>query len=156
MTIQVHGLKELDRALQEMKTATSRGVVRRGLMKAMAPMAAAASGLAPDDPTTPAPDLHRSIRVGDALKAGRGVLVRGFGFNDGQVTIWMGPTRGGYPQAVMQEFGTHNQPAQPYMRPAWDSGKERLLQDVASGLSVEVRKAAERAARLAARTMLGG
>ena len=151
MTIRVDGFKELDAALQEMKTATARGTVRRAMMKAFQPMADEASRLAPDDPRTPAPDLHRTIKVGDAMKAGRSMFVKGFGFNDGQVTVWMGPTKEGYPQAIMQEFGTVNQPAQPYMRPAWDAGKDRLLEDLGSGLKVEIDKTAARAARKAAR-----
>lgn len=155
MTIRVDGFKELDAALQEMKTATARGTVRRAMMKAFQPMADEASRLAPDDPRTPAPDLHRTIKVGDALKAGRSMFVKGFGFNDGQVTVWMGPTREGYPQAIMQEFGTVNQPAKPYMRPAWDAGKDRLLEDLASGLKIEIDKTAARAARKAARRVGG-
>lgn len=151
MTIRIDGFKELDAALQEMKTATARGTVRRAMMKAFQPMADEASRLAPDDPRTPAPDLHRTIKVGDAMKAGRSMFVKGFGFNDGQVTVWMGPTKEGYPQAIMQEFGTVNQPAQPYMRPAWDAGKDRLLEDLGSGLKVEIDKTAARAARKAAR-----
>lgn len=155
MTIRVDGFKELDAALQEMKTATARGTVRRAMMKAFQPMADEASRLAPDDPRTPAPDLHRTIKVGDALKAGRSMFVKGFGFKDGQVTVWMGPTREGYPQAIMQEFGTVNQPAQPYMRPAWDGGKDALLDGLAKGMAAEITKTAERAARKAARRVGG-
>ena len=154
--IRIDGLKELDRALTEMKTATARGVVRRTLMKALQPMAEAASGFAPDDPRTPAPDLHRAIKIGDTLKAGRSITTKGFGFKDGQVTVWMGPTKEGYPQAMMQEFGTVNQPAQPYMRPAWDEGKAQLLENVKTGLGVEIAKVAERAARKAAKKALAG
>lgn len=155
MTIRVDGFKELDAALQEMKTATARGTVRRAMMKAFQPMAEDASGIAPDDPRTPSPDLHRSIKVGDTLKAGRSMFTKGFGFADGQVTVWMGPTREGYPQAMMQEFGTVNQPAQPYMRPAWDAGKDQLLEDLKANLAAEITKTAERAARKAARLARG-
>jgi HK97 gp10 family phage protein len=156
VTIRVDGLKELDRALSEMKTATAKGVVRRTMVKALQPMADEASRLAPDDPRTTSQDLHRSIKVGDALKAGRSMFVKGFGFGDGQVTVWMGPTREGYPQAIMQEFGTVKQPAQPYMRPAWDAGKVQLLDDFAKGMAVEITKTAERAARKAAKIAARG
>ena len=156
MTIRVDGFKELDSALKEMKTATARGTVRRAMLKAFQPMADEASRLAPDDPRTPAPDLHRTIKVGDTLKAGRSVMTKGFGFKDGQVTVWMGPTREGYPQAMMQEFGTVNQPAQPYMRPAWDEGRDQLLEDLKTGLETEITKTAERAARKAARLAARG
>lgn len=151
MVIRVDGFKELDAALKEMKTATARGTVRRAMMKAFQPMADDASSLAPDDPRTTSQDLHRSIKVGDALKAGRSMMTKGFGFGDGQVTVWMGPTKEGYPQAIMQEFGTVNQPAQPYMRPAWDGGKDRLLEDLKTGLRLEIEKTAARAARKAAK-----
>jgi HK97 gp10 family phage protein len=151
VTIRVEGLKELDRALSEMKTATARGTVRRAMLKALQPMADEASRLAPDDPRTTGQDLHRSIKVGDALRAGRSMMTKGFGFGDGQVTVWMGPTREGYPQAIMQEFGTVKQPAQPYMRPAWDAGKTQLLEDFSTNMGAEITKTAERAARKAAR-----
>ena len=156
MSIRVDGFKELDAALQEMKTATARGTVRRAMLKALQPMADEASRLAPDDPRTPSPDLHRTIKVGDTLKAGRSIMAKGFGFKDGQVTVWMGPTREGYPQAMMQEFGTVNQPAQPYMRPAWDAGHGQLLEDLKAGLKIEIDKTAARAARKALKQTLGG
>lgn len=150
MTVRIEGLKELEKALTEMKTSTARGVVRRTLLKALEPMREAAEGYAPDDPSTGAPDLHRSIATGDKLKVGRMASVSGFGFKDGNVTVWMGPTRDGYPQAIMQEFGTVKQAAQPYMRPAWDAGKGQLLDDVKTGMGEEIRKTAERAAKRAA------
>lgn len=147
--IRIEGLKELDKALSEMKTATAKGVVRRTLTKALQPMAQEAASLAPDDPKTGAPDLHTSIKVSDKLKVGRRPMVNGFGFRDGTVTVFMGPTRDGYPQAIMQEFGTVKQPAQPYMRPAWDAGHMKLLEGVKDGLGAEITKTAERAARKA-------
>lgn len=156
MKTSVEGLKELDKALSEMKTAAAKGVVRRTLLKALEPMREAAAGMAPDDPATGPPDLHRSIAVADKVKVGRRPVINGFGFKDGMVTVFMGPTRDGYPQAIMQEFGTVKQPAQPYMRPAWDAGHGRLLDDVKTGMATEIKKTADRAARKAAKKLAGG
>ena len=55
------------------------------------------------------------------------------------------------PQGSLQEFGTKNHGPQPFMRPAWDAGKDQALDDVKTALGAEIEKAAQRAARKQAR-----
>lgn len=139
--VRVEGLKALNSSLMELKSSTARGVVRRTLLKAMEPMAEEARRNAPDDPATPNPDLESSIAV--STKANRARTLRT------EVNVYMGPTKEGYPQAIMQEFGTVHHPPQPYMRPAWDGGKDQLLEDVSTGLGEEIAKTAARLAKRA-------
>ncbi len=150
MRVQVStsGFADLERALLEFKPATAKAVLRRAGIKALEPMAAAARRLAPDDPKTPAPDLHTSIDVSSKQKSGRAAAIREDGPNT--VTLSMGPTKDGYPQALPQEFGTKDQPAHPFMRPAWDAGHTQLLEDVQAELTGEIARASARAAARAA------
>ena len=60
------------------------------------------------------------------------------------------------PQGIWQEFGTVNQPPQPFMRPAWDGGKDALLDGIADDLWAEISKAAARQAKKAARLAAKG
>ena len=61
----------------------------------------------------------------------------------------VGPGR--HPEGVQQEFGNVNHPAQPFMRPAWESNKERALTMVAAALGAEISKTAARIAVKAAK-----
>ena len=65
------------------------------------------------------------------------------------VEVFAGATAVG--QAVYQEFGTVDQPAQPFARPAYEAGKHRALDDISTGLGSEIAKTAERAARRSAK-----
>ena len=72
----------------------------------------------------------------------------------------MGPAgvgkKGAPPQGVWQEFGTVNHSPQPFMRPAWDGGKDKLLDGIADDFWTEIEKAAARQAKKAARLAAKG
>jgi hypothetical protein len=103
------------------------------LVKALEPMAELARYVAPDDPTTGPPyDLKSSITV-STKKRGFKEYNRLY-----RATAFMGPTAYGYPQALMQEFGTVNMTASPYMRPAFDVGKEHSLKIIEQGFADQV------------------
>jgi len=153
-TVTLSGFKELEAALEQMSKAVGKGVLRRAGIKALRPVAKVASGMAPDDPATSAPkDLKTSIAVSSKVKVGRSVLRLTEGKS--AVEVYMGPTKDGYPQAILQEFGTIHHPPQAYMRPAWDSGKGKVLDDLKRELWSEVEKAAARAAKKAAKATKG-
>ena len=59
------------------------------------------------------------------------------------------------PQAVMQEFGTEHHGPQPFLRPAWDGGKMRMLSGIKRDLWAEIKRAADRVARKRARALKG-
>ena len=151
-TVTTSGFAELEKALGEIaKHTTRRAVARRALTNAGEPIRALAQDLAPDDPNTRAPqDLKQSIAISSRQKSGRATKYRKE--SDQEVVVHIGPTKEGYPQAIMQEFGTRHHPAHPYMRPAWDAeGGDKALARIGRELGSEIEKAAARAARAAAR-----
>lgn len=121
----VHGLKDLERVLLELPRSTAKGTVRRAMTKAATPMRDLMASLAPDDPSSPPLDLHTSIAVSSKQKGGRQISLTRAAANE--VVIYIGPTSEGYPQAIMQEFGTIHHPAQPFARPAWEQGNVDML-----------------------------
>ena len=52
---------------------------------------------------------------------------------------------------MLREFGTARQPARPWMRPSWDSHRERVLKSFAGDLKARIEKAAKRYAAKMAR-----
>lgn len=147
--VEVSGLRELDAALHQLPRAAAKSTLRRVGKRALTPMAEQARSKAPDDPVTPAPDLHRSIAISSRQKSGRQIARLKEGKSS--VNVFMGPTPDGYPQAMPQEFGSIHHPAQPFMRPAWDANKVRALEIVKSDLGKEIDKTAKRLAKRAAR-----
>lgn len=65
----------------------------------------------------------------------------------------MGPAggAGALNYAAFDEFGTGDTAPHSFMRPAWDSGKQRALDGIKDDLWVEIRAASARAARSQAR-----
>lgn len=138
----VEGLPETLAALREFPRATGRNTLRRALLKAANPVAVAARSYAPDDPATSAPDLKSSIGIATQLTP------RHRGARQSEVEVYVGPTRA-VGRAVLnyasfQEFGTFNNPAHPYMRPAWDRTKDLVRAILTRELAAEFEKAALR------------
>lgn len=144
-SFRVSGLKELDRALKELPSATAKNVVRRVLLKAAQPIADDMAARAPRDTGYLGEHIDTGVRLS---KRQRSVSRK-----ESDVEVYAGATR--VDQAIFQEFGTIDQPAQPFARPAWEAGKRRALEDVKTGLAVEIDKTAKRAARKAAK-LAGG
>lgn len=169
------GMKELDKVLaDELPRATARNVLRRALMSAAEPMAAKARSLAPDDPNTV--DLNQELRENiivsvrahgaDKGKAAYSGVLRGGGTrseavaalkaankaNKGgaAVTVYVGPTRKVF-HGIFQEFGTINHGAQPFLRPAFDTGTDEFMRRLRIELSDEINKAVMRARLKAAK-----
>ena len=143
------GLKQVNEALGELKFATRKAVLRRGMIAALEPMAERARQLAPDDPRTGAPDLHRSIVVSEKLEGASGRTREG-----DTIHVYLGPTKDGYPQAMVQEFGTAHHGPQPYLRPAYDEEREATVERLGATIGTEIDKNAARAAKRKAK--LGG
>lgn len=141
------GGKDLEAALQKLgKTATARNVGLRALKIAAEPIAERARDLAPKDTR----DLEESIQVGRAISAfnragNRGDYIATFVGIDESVNARL------HIYAEAQEFGTEKKPAQPYMRPAWDSEKHKAVDRMAPALWDEIAKANARAAKKAAK-----
>ena len=142
--VKVEGLRELDTSLGQLPKTTGKAVLRRVLKKAAEPLRAHAEQLAPK--LTHA--LERSISIGTKLTRRQARIAKKA--SKSTVEVYVGPNN---PAAVPQEFGTHDQRAQPYMRPAWDAEQNAVLVSIGEQLGPEIEKTA---ARLAKRRALKG
>ena len=140
-TVRVDGLKEVDAALGQLGKATGRNVMRRVAVKRLQPIADDMRAKAPVDQT----DLRDSITV--TTKNPKKNRKRS------EVEAHAGPGR--HPQAHLQEFGTAHHGPQPFARPAWDAGKDELLDGIVDDFWSEISKAAERQAKKAAKLARG-
>ena len=132
MKFKVEGLKELDKALDELRPAAAKGVLRRVGRRGLEPMDAAWRSKAP----------HLSWDLEQSGDVGSNINRRGYR-RESDVEVFAGP--GVNPQAVQQEFGNRNHPPQPFMRPAWEETHEPALQIVKDELGGEIEKSAARA-----------
>jgi HK97 gp10 family phage protein len=137
VTFKIEGLREMDAALGELKKATAKAVLRRVGKAALVPMADAAEANAP----VLTGHLRDSITEGTKLTSRQSRLAKKADDRD-FVTVYMGPND---PAAVPQEFGTVDQAAQPFMRPAFQAEAEGTIHRVADGMKPEIDKAAARA-----------
>jgi HK97 gp10 family phage protein len=139
------GFRELERALHALPKATGKSVLRKIAKGALEPMANRAAALAPEDLGI----LAFSIVVGERrTKRARRVAGKPQG-----IVMAMGPASGlgALYYATHVEFGTIDTPAKPYMRPAWDGGKQGALDHVKGQLGTAIQKAAARYAKRVAK-----
>lgn len=145
--VKLSGFRELEKKLAvDMPKATARNVLRRVAKGALEPMA--------DDAARNAPEARGILSFSIAVSEQRTRRARRFTMRRiNGVQMAMGPAAGlgatYYASAV--EFGTIDTPAQPYMRPAWDTGKQSALDYVQDNLWREIEKAVGRAAKKKAR-----
>lgn len=143
-SFKISGFEGVDRALRELKKPTAKAVVRRVLKGALEPIAEMARALAPVDEG----DLRDSIGVSSTLiKGARRNEPRSSAEEKAtRVTVYAGTAdRNGVPR----EFGSSRSEAHPFLRPAWEGGKERALAAVQERMGAELRKAIDRAAKKA-------
>lgn len=144
MKVKVQGLKDLEKALGELKVSTARNIGRRTLKQALEPMAEAARQGVAQDRTG---ELRESIGVTSGRPKGRGYR------RQNRIEVHMGP--GQQPQGIQEEFGNRKQTPRPFMRPAWDTEKDAALDSVKTILGEEIERAAQRAARKALKSKGG-
>ena len=145
----VEGLKELDKALGQLPRATGKNVLRRVARKALEPIITDAKGKVHVLSGRLRDSLAVSTKLSRRQKALHKKLVRG-----DRSSIEMFAGAGAHlfvPQAIMEEFGTVKRGPHPFLRPAWDGGKMRVLNDIKKDLWAEIKKAADRVARKKAR-----
>ncbi len=158
-TVRVDGLRELLANLEEFPKATQRNVLKRALMAGGEAIEAEAERRAPVRTGT----LRTSHTTGTKLTRRQKAVHRRWA---GQVPaertaqgwrsqpikavyVFVGPAS--LAQAIVQEFGSADQPPQPFMRPAWDGQKNAALAIVVDSLRREIAEASQRLARKAAR-----
>lgn len=144
VTFRMEGLQEIVHNLGELPKATRRNVLRRVLLRRAQPVANLASQLAPHRTGM----LAFSIAVGTQLtrRQRRGARIN-------EVEVYIGPSAGlgTLYYASFEEFGSLDNAAHPFMRPAWDAEKAQVLTLIGRDLGEEVERAAARLARKAAR-----
>lgn len=157
--MRLHGAKELEAALRNLPKRVGKAAVRRALVKAGTPVAQDAASRV----SAVKPALEPAVAVKTTLSRRQR---RGRRKIPGAVEAFIGVTAAGRGVAHLIEFGTgprHHKsgkstgqmPARPFMRPAWESGKHKVLDDFARLLWVEIEKAAKRLAKKATRTAKG-
>ncbi|MGH8572244.1 MAG: HK97-gp10 family putative phage morphogenesis protein [Gammaproteobacteria bacterium] len=139
----LEGLADVEKVLKELPGRIAKGAVRRVLRKAAQPIRDRWAELA----HVLTGRLRGSIAISARQKSGRQMFRTREEANE--AVIYVGPTADGYPQAIMEEFGTIHAPAHPSGRPAWEAEQDNALAIAARELGPEVAKAA---ARLAKRT----
>ena len=144
--VKMEGLADLERALMELPRATGKATLRRVLKKAAAPVEAAMVAKAPR--LTGA--LKLSIRSGTKLTKRQQRFAKKEGKSSSEIYVGTAD-----PAGVAQEFGTFDQNAQPFARPAWAETQNGALATIATELGNEIEKSrarlAAKAARLAAK-----
>lgn len=145
-SFRVEGFSELDNALKELPKATGKNALRRAARKALEPVMEAARSMAPVDDGT----LRNSLKVATKLSKRQASIHRKMVRDDkASVEVYAGASA--LPQAHLSEFGTVNQAPQPFLRPAWDQNKDKVLDVMKTELGNEIEKAAKRLAKRAAR-----
>lgn len=137
------GAKEFERALADLTKATARNTLKRALTKVAKPVQEAMEARAPRDTGWTAGSIAVSGTLNPANRSDQKKEGKSF------AEVYVGSTRGS--AGILQEWGTVNQPAQPYMRPAWDAAKTGVLVGFGGALKIELGKAAVRAAKKAAK-----
>lgn len=146
-TVNLHGAKELNDVLKKLPGVLQQKVYMQSLRKGAVILRDRAKESAPYGT-----DFQRRSYLKRSKKGDRTVLVKlrdqikitvitktDISF---QLAIHVGAAYWG----MFQEYGTANQPAQPWLRPAFDSKAEEALNTVGKALGEGVEKAAERLA----------
>lgn len=166
--VRVQGFSELDHALGALPKSTAKTVLRRTAIKAAEPIRAAAEANAPRDTGELASHIVTSTKVKNtvgnaeysmAMRLGMGKSVARAALIDARrndpgksfFQLYIGPTKAKTKKdaikRIVQEFGSVNQPGQPYMRPAWDAHKSDALAIIKAELGKEIIAAAKRLGR---------
>lgn len=140
-TVHVEGLKELDAALSQFTERKRRDIGRKALQSGGEITARAARDLAPVDEG----HLRESIDVSGTLSRAQ----RGKHKKAAEQERFVGP--GPHPQAHLREFGGDGNAPQPYMRPAWEGTKDKVLKRIGDELWLGIEQELTRQARRAAR-----
>jgi HK97 gp10 family phage protein len=145
-TVKVEGLKALQAALLELPKATGKNVVRRTLKSGAEMVADAARQKVPVE----SGHLRKTIGTGTKLTKHQ----RSRHKKKSEVEYFAGA--GNDPAAHLQEFGSSQHGAQPFLRPAWDSTRYDVLDHIVKRLAEEIEKARKRLAAKTARLRAKG
>ena len=148
MEAKMFGSKEVEDALKQLPKSISKSVARRVLKKAAKPVLEGAKQKAPVGPTG---NLKESLIISTKvtpsqkkfLESGKGVVVH------------VGASHPKGAHAHFLEFGTRKMPPQPFLRPAWDSNKDKSLKIIGEEMGPFIEKAAATLRKKAEKGTLG-
>ncbi|ABA79158.2 HK97 gp10 family phage protein [Rhodobacter sphaeroides] len=147
MEIDKKSFRELEKNLMSLeKLATQKRLIKTSMKKAMQPVADAAQSAAPVDEG----DLRDSIIVTDKLNKTQKRLERKEGKHS--FVMYAGA---GSPKGHLLEFGTEETSPQPYLRPAWQTEKENVLNILKDEMAARIQKAIKRQDRARAKAAKG-
>lgn len=140
-SLKIEGFKELDALLVAMPRQLAGQGVNAGLRRALQPVAAAARAYAPGS-------LAERIRIAPTIKAGQ-MMQAIEKPGRGRRVMFVGS---GAPHAHLVEFGTGPRfqkngrytgimPPDPFLRPAWDANKNKVLATLSEAIREEIGKA---------------
>lgn len=131
ITIEVKGLQELERQLLAMGDKAVK-VMRNAGREALAPVLEDMKAHAGFDDASAGEHMRDTIKIRSTSR-----------MNDDKyltvITLRVGPSKKHHMKALAQEFGTIKQVAEPFIRPAMDYNKSRILRV----LAVELRAGIE-------------
>ena len=156
----LHGQKELMAAFDALPKVAGQAVLRRLAKKALIPVRDAARSMAPRDQG----DLADSIAIHTKLTKSQ--KKRAARAKRGDVVAYVGPSWPKGAAGVLEEFGTGPRytktgafrgvnPPRPFLRPAWDANRERVLDVMREGLWAELKKEAKKLNKKAQAGKLG-
>lgn len=149
--VRVEGLRELDRKLGKMEEVAAKKVMRGAMMDAANPIwksaraNAEATGIRNQDAGALAAAMGRWFRV---EARNRFILFIGPRSRSPKgVALWAAkhgrePEGGRLRHAHMTEMGTSKDPAQPYLRPAFDTRKDNAVRTLGRKLGTRIDKTA--------------
>ncbi|KFG90735.1 phage protein, HK97 gp10 family [Sphingobium herbicidovorans NBRC 16415] len=138
-TFKLTGMKELEQALAQIgEVGKRRRVGLKALRAGGEPIARAARAIVPVDRGHLRESIDVSTSLAPSQRGDRGAVA--------SLEIHVGP--GQHPQAITQEFGTYKEPAQPFMRPAWEAERMTALDLIGATLGIEVAKQAAKAPKV--------
>lgn len=124
------------------KVSTQKAAVRQAMRKAAKPIIDDAKSNVPVDSGA----LRDSIKIGSTLNKSQRKQARSTK-EKGAVTQYLGSGGKGARHSHLVEFGTVDQPAQPFLRPAWDAGRDQYLTDLGREMEQTIAKAIKRQER---------
>jgi HK97 gp10 family phage protein len=145
LTYRLQGVEGVSAALLELPKATAGNNGRAALRAGAQPI------LAEFQATAPRLTGHLVESAGISTKLSRRQRGLHRKRDDGRDNLEMFVGAGPNPQAIQQEFGNEDHPAQPSLTPAWENNKREAIDIIAKTLWDGVRKSAARLARKTAR-----
>ncbi len=142
----VYGQKQVEDALKQLSKATGKSVLRRALKESSKPTVEAARRLVPVGDG----NLRDSIIANSKLSASQAAKT----LRRGAVRLYVGTSWPKGAHGHLQEFGTAHHGSQPFLRPAWDATKQKVLDSIEGEIWRSLAKSAKTLARKAAKGTL--